>query len=70
MVKKRVAGERVDAQIRYRHKPVSCIIVSSEGDGFSGIFDEPQFAPAKGQSVAFYEGDRVLGGGVIGAVGK
>ena len=64
------AGERVDAQIRYRHKPASCLVVSCGGDGFSGIFDEPQFAPAKGQSIVFYEGDRVLGGGVISAVSK
>ncbi len=64
------AGERIYAQIRYRHKPASCLIVSCEGEGFSGVFDEPQFAPAKGQSIVFYEGDRVLGGGVISAVSK
>jgi len=70
LAKKPVPGERVEAQIRYRHKPASCLVVSSDGTGFSGIFDEPQFAPAKGQSVVFYEGDRVLGGGTISAVSK
>jgi tRNA-specific 2-thiouridylase len=68
LAKKPAAGECVDAQIRYRHKPVSCLVVSCEGERFSGIFNEPQFAPAKGQSLVFYEGDRVLGGGVISAV--
>jgi len=63
-------GARVDAQIRYRHKPAACLVVASEGASFSGVFTEPQFAPAKGQSVVFYDGDRVLGGGVISKVGK
>ena len=70
LAKKPAAGERVFAQIRYRHKPASCLVVACEREGFSGVFDEPQFAPAKGQSIVFYEGDRVLGGGVISAVGK
>ncbi|MBU2572612.1 MAG: tRNA 2-thiouridine(34) synthase MnmA [Elusimicrobia bacterium] len=70
LAKKPAAGARVRAQIRYRHKPASCLVASSDGTGFSGNFDEPQFAPARGQSVVFYEGDRVLGGGIISEVGK
>jgi tRNA-uridine 2-sulfurtransferase len=67
---KPAAGGRIHAQIRYRHKPVPCLTLSSEGTGFSGVFGEPQFAPARGQSVVFYDGDRVLGGGVITEVNK
>ncbi|OGS50795.1 MAG: tRNA 2-thiouridine(34) synthase MnmA [Elusimicrobia bacterium RIFOXYB2_FULL_62_6] len=70
LVKKPAAGARVYAQIRYRHKPAPCLAVSTEGDGFSGVFDEPQFAPARGQSVVFYDGDRVLGGGIVSEVRK
>lgn len=29
------------------------------------VFDEPQWAPASGQSAVFYDGDTVIGGGVI-----
>ena len=31
----------------------------------SVVFDEPQWAPAPGQSAVFYDGDKVMGGGVI-----
>jgi tRNA-uridine 2-sulfurtransferase len=30
-------------------------------------FGAPQWAPAPGQSVVFYQGDMVVGGGVISA---
>lgn len=68
LAEKPAAGERVSVQIRYRHKPVPCRTVSSEGADFSGVFEEPQFAPARGQSLVFYDGDRVLGGGVVSEV--
>lgn len=31
------------------------------------LFDEPQWAPAPGQSAVFYDGDMVIGGGIIAA---
>ncbi|MFZ5906483.1 MAG: tRNA 2-thiouridine(34) synthase MnmA [Nitrospirota bacterium] len=34
-------------------------------DAVRVVFDEPQWAPAPGQSAVFYDGDRVIGGGVI-----
>ena len=70
LAKKPAAGELVCAQIRYRHKPAPCRVTASAGSAFSGVFAEPQFAPASGQSVVFYDGDRVLGGGVISKVSK
>jgi tRNA-specific 2-thiouridylase len=33
------------------------------------IFDKPEWAPAPGQSAVFYEGDKVIGGGIIGEDG-
>lgn len=29
------------------------------------VFDKPQWAPASGQSAVFYDGDKVIGGGII-----
>ncbi|HZJ09278.1 MAG TPA: aminomethyltransferase beta-barrel domain-containing protein, partial [Trueperaceae bacterium] len=38
-------------------------------DRFELEFDQPQFAVALGQSAVLYDGDRLLGGGVISARG-
>jgi tRNA-specific 2-thiouridylase len=53
------------AQIRYRHKPAACLVRPADGGTAEVRLDEPQFAVAPGQSVVFYDGDRVLGGGII-----
>ncbi len=53
------------AQIRYRHTPCPATIFPT-GDGSAVIeFDEPQRAPADGQSAVFYDGNTVIGGGII-----
>jgi tRNA-specific 2-thiouridylase len=36
-----------------------------EGDRAQVVFDTPQRAASPGQSVVFYDGDVVVGGGVI-----
>lgn len=57
-------GERVMAQVRYRQTPVPASIELAE-DGFRLWFDEPMFGVAPGQSAVLYDGERLLGGGVI-----
>ena len=52
-------------QIRHRHKPVKCNIVSNEG--FKVIFDEEIRGVAPGQSAVFYKDNLCLGGGIIEA---
>jgi tRNA-specific 2-thiouridylase len=37
------------------------------GGGAEVLFDQPQRAVAPGQAVVFYQGDEVLGGGIIEA---
>lgn len=57
--------ERVEAQVRYRQRPEPARLTLLEGDRFRLDFDDPQFAVAVGQSAVVYQGDRLLGGGVI-----
>ena len=56
---------RCTAQIRYQHTPASAEITDLGSGRVEVRFDEPQHAVAPGQTVVFYEGPRVLGGGVI-----
>ncbi len=55
------------AVIRYRHPGVLARISPQGPDGVQVIFASPQPAVAPGQAVAFYDRDRVLGGGWIEA---
>ncbi len=56
---------RLYAKIRYRHTPAPATVTQTSETTFSLVFDEPQRAIAKGQSVVLYDGDVVIGGGVI-----
>lgn len=58
--RKRYAG-----RIRYRQELVGCELVMGER-GLYVIFDELQKGIAAGQFVAWYEGDELIGSGVIG----
>ena len=56
---------RASARIRYRHREAPAEIIPLSGDTVRIIFDEPQRAITSGQSVVLYDGDYVLGGGII-----
>lgn len=56
--------EVVQAKIRYRKKESPCRVSFVDGRA-RVVFAEDQEAMTPGQSVVFYEGDEVLGGGVI-----
>jgi tRNA-specific 2-thiouridylase len=56
---------RAEAKIRHRHVPAAATVHMLEGDTAEVVFDEPQRAITPGQSVVWYRGDLVLGGGVI-----
>ena len=57
----------ITAKIRYAAKPAS-VRLERAGDGrIRACFDEPQRAATPGQSIVFYKGDLVIGGGFITA---
>ena len=55
----------VEAQIRYNSYPVKAYINKSAANELKVEFEEAQRAVTPGQSVVFYLGDLVLGGGII-----
>ncbi len=55
---------RCSVKVRYRTQAVSCRVIVEQGRA-KVLLDEPVFGLAYGQIAAFYEGDRLLGGGVI-----
>lgn len=55
---------RAKAKIRYHHTEQPAT-TSMENGKLRVVFDEPQRAITKGQSVVIYEGDTVVGGGII-----
>ena len=55
----------VTARIRSTHKGAPATIVMTGADTALVTFDEPQRAACRGQSCVFYDGDVVMGGGII-----
>lgn len=62
-------GKKIQARVRYRQPLQGCVVGQITGDSTLNtvhvIFDEPQRAVAPGQFVAFYDGEELIGSGVI-----
>jgi len=56
---------KVKAQIRYRHVPASAMLYQLPATNYKLVFAKPQRAITPGQSVVWYQGEELLGGGVI-----
>lgn len=62
----KLEGEmRVTAKLRYRHNAQPASIIPLEENRVKIVFDEPQRAASPGQAAVFYDGDIVVGGGII-----
>jgi tRNA-specific 2-thiouridylase len=59
-----VDASRVDAKLRYRSPAVGALAEKTER-GFRLVLDRPAHGVAKGQAAVLYEGDAVVGAGVV-----
>ncbi len=55
----------VQAKLRYRHNAAEAVIRPLKNGNVEIVFSEPQRAASPGQSAVFYDGDTVIGGGII-----
>jgi tRNA-uridine 2-sulfurtransferase len=60
---------RAEVQIRYRSAPVPCTVIPIAPDSdlsrVKVVFDESQFSVTPGQAAVWYDGEVLLGGGII-----
>lgn len=56
---------KVKAKIRYRQNPAFATVYKMQGTKYKILFNVPQPAITLGQSVVFYRGQELLGGGII-----
>jgi tRNA-uridine 2-sulfurtransferase len=56
---------KAEVQIRYRSLPSPATIVPVSEDAVKIIFDEPQLSITPGQAAVWYDGEMLLGGGII-----
>ncbi|HBL40316.1 MAG TPA: tRNA 2-thiouridine(34) synthase MnmA [Ruminococcaceae bacterium] len=59
------ASLRVTAKTRYSQREAAATVFQTAENEITVEFDEPQRAIAKGQSVVLYDGETVVGGGII-----
>ncbi|MCI9070650.1 tRNA 2-thiouridine(34) synthase MnmA [uncultured Clostridium sp.] len=58
----------VEAKVRYSGRPAEAVISPLRGGKIKVSFKEKQRAITKGQSVVFYQGNKVVGGGIIAGI--
>lgn len=64
-IEKLEGSMRATGKIRYSHGGAECTVRMIDDDTLECTFDEPQRAVTPGQALVLYDGEYVLGGGVI-----
>lgn len=62
---KREKSLKLRAKIRLQHEAAECEVFPLEDNRYRVVFATPQLSITPGQIVAFYDGDLVVGGGII-----
>ena len=65
LVDQPAVGTMVEVQVRHRTAPARAEVVRLDGEEIELALDEPVSAIAPGQSLVIYQGEKVLGGGLI-----
>jgi len=63
-------GTPIEVQIRYRAKAAPARLYPQPSGTAEVIFDRPQRAVTPGQAAVFYQGERVVGGGIISCAAR
>ena len=63
--KRMYSGMQVMAKVRYSAKPAAAVLHMQPDGSVVTMFQEPQRAATPGQSIVWYDGDYVIGGGFI-----
>ncbi len=58
-------GKLLYIKTRYRQQPIPARLVEANSDSVSFESERPMWAPTPGQVLAIYDGERLLGGGII-----
>jgi tRNA-specific 2-thiouridylase len=58
------AADRVEAKLRYRSPAVPAAVEETDG-GFRLLLDQPAYGVARGQAAVLYDGDAVVGSGLV-----
>lgn len=61
----RLETAKLTAKIRYAAKRADVVLHRQSDDTVEAVFTEPQRAATPGQSIVFYEDNKVVGGGII-----
>jgi tRNA-specific 2-thiouridylase len=66
--KRPATGTKVTAKVRYKDNDTPATIHPLEDGNMRVVFDDPKRAITPGQSIVLYDGDDLIGGGVIDSV--